>query len=70
MTPKPNCYACIFRRNLPGDAHSQCANPAAAVTGDPHGIRKGWFAWPFNYDPLWLKSCDGFTPKQPESEAA
>jgi hypothetical protein len=24
---KPNCYACIHRRELVGDAHSRCANP-------------------------------------------
>ena len=24
---KPNCYKCIHRRNVPGDAHSSCAHP-------------------------------------------
>lgn len=33
------------------------------VEGDPHGIRRGWFMWPFNFDPVWLKSCDGFEAK-------
>lgn len=33
------------------------------VVGDEHGIRMGWFAWPLNFDPTWLKSCDGFTPR-------
>jgi hypothetical protein len=23
----------------------------------------GWFFWPYNFDPRWLKSCDGFEPK-------
>lgn len=35
---------------------------AIKVTGDPHGIQMGWFMWPANFDPTWLKSCDGFEP--------
>lgn len=27
------------------------------ISGDPNGIRNGWFAWPFNFDPVWLKTC-------------
>lgn len=57
---KPNCYECMHRRELPGDCHSTCANREAKVTGDAHGIRRGWFFWPYNFDPTWLKSCDGF----------
>jgi hypothetical protein len=34
------------------------------VTANPHGIRHGWFNWPFNFDPTWLESCDGFEPKK------
>lgn len=34
------------------------------VIGDSHGIRMGWFFWPLNYDPTWLKSCDGFEAKE------
>jgi hypothetical protein len=30
------------------------------VTGNSHGVAKGWFNWPFNFDPTWLESCDGF----------
>jgi len=30
------------------------------VKGKPHGIKMGWFSWPFNFDPVWLESCDGF----------
>lgn len=63
---KPNCYDCVHRGLLFGDAHSQCCHPRVCelhVAGDPHGIEKGWFAWPFNFDPVWLQACDGFTPK-------
>lgn len=57
---KPDCYKCKFRKDIPGDCHSSCANPKAKVTGDLTGIKGGWFLWPFNFDPIWLKSCDGF----------
>lgn len=33
------------------------------VRGNAHGIRSGWFQHPFNFDPVWLESCTGFTPK-------
>lgn len=32
------------------------------VKGNPTGIRRGWFNWPFNFDPVWLEECEGFTP--------
>lgn len=63
---KPNCYQCIHRGTIPADTHSCCANLSAKVTGNAHGIRKGWFFWPLNFDPVWLDSCDGFSP-QPHS---
>lgn len=61
MTEKPNCYKCVHRLGVPGDAHSRCNNHGAKVAGNPHGIRRGWFLWPVNYDPVWLISCSGFS---------
>ena len=57
---KPNCYECKFVRNVPGDAHKSCTNKDAKVEGNPMGIRQGYFSWPYNFDPIWLKSCTGF----------
>lgn len=34
------------------------------IVGNPLGIRKGWFNWPYNFDPTWLEQCKGFTAKQ------
>ena len=34
------------------------------IQGDTHAIRNGWFLWPANFDPVWLRSCNGFTPKE------
>ena len=58
---KPNCYKCIHRLTIPGDCHSRCNNFEAKVKGNIHGIKNGWFSWPFNFDPIWLESCDGFS---------
>ncbi len=33
------------------------------VTGNEHGVKNGWFCWPFNFDPTWLETCDGFEAK-------
>lgn len=30
---KPNCYECKHRRNVAGDAHSQCVHPKSCNTG-------------------------------------
>jgi len=61
MKDAPNCYECIHRLPILGDAHSRCNNHGAKVTGNPTGIRRGWFIWPLNYDPTWLESCDAFS---------
>ena len=33
------------------------------IRGNQHGIKKGWFNWPWNFDPTWLENCDGYLPK-------
>lgn len=57
---KPNCYECKYRGNIPGDCHSCCTNLSSNVKFSDHGTRMGWAFWPFNFDPVWLISCDGF----------
>ena len=50
------CSGCAYREEIPGDAHSRCAydwRGHARPTGDPHGVRMGWFSFPLNYDPTW-----------------
>ena len=34
------------------------------IKADPHGVRSGWFNWPFNFDPVWLQECKGFELKE------
>lgn len=48
------------RRGGPIDAK----NGEITVKGNPHGIKKGWFMHPLNFDPVWLEECNGFKAKQ------
>jgi hypothetical protein len=57
---KPNCYKCKYKRDIPGDCHIMCANKKANVKGNEQGKKNGWFFHPFDFDPVWLESCDGF----------
>lgn len=72
MTKVTDCYKCIHRRNVPGDAHSSCAAPDKRMTGDDHGVRSGWFSYPLNFDPVWrTRECRNFQSRNPhENEAA
>ena len=36
------------------------------IQADPNGVKKGWFNFPWNFDPRWLRNCDGFEPKEAE----
>lgn len=57
------CYGCVHRQNVPGGAHSACNNSEAEVRADFHGVKNGWFLWPYNFDPVWLIECSGFKEK-------
>ena len=60
---KTECYQCTHRKEIPGDAHSRCVKPDAAMVGNPHGIKKGWFMYPINFDPVWKERlCQNFEP--------
>ncbi len=55
------CYNCIHKGSVPGSAHIKCSNPDPTMTGDPHGIKSGWFIYPYVFDPTWkTKMCDNF----------
>ena len=59
------CYSCKHKRNVPGNAHILCANPDPEMTGDPHGIKNGWFIYPILFDPCWkTKMCSNFEEKE------
>jgi len=63
----PKCYDCKHRAEVVYSAHSQCVSRKTReeldIQGNAIGIRKGWFAWPVNFDPVWLDNCNGFEDK-------
>ena len=70
-TQSPKCATCVHRLSIPGDRHSRCnAGRTAHVTANPTGVRRGWFNWPLNFDPVWLVTCDSWTDEPPGSAAA
>lgn len=34
------------------------------VTLNAHGVRNGWVNYPFNFDPVWIETCQGYTEKE------
>lgn len=34
------------------------------IKANPHGVKMGWFTFPYNFDPTWLQECDGFEKKE------
>ena len=45
-----------------------CANKLN-IKANEAGIRGGWFNWPWDFDPTWLISCDGFVSKLEATDA-
>lgn len=61
MKLETNCYKCKYRTEVVGSVHTYCLKPDPNMTGDPHGIKNGWFIYPVNFDPVWrTKECDNF----------
>ena len=64
LTALNECYQCVHKQNVPGDAHIKCLKPDQEMTGDPHGILNGWFFYPLLFDPVWkTKKCTNFEQK-------
>ena len=53
-----NCWSCKNKEEVPGNCHIRCTKPDPDMTGKEHGIRKGWFSYPYLFDPIWAtKKC-------------
>lgn len=65
----PLCYSCVYRAEVPFSCHSACRNAFATVVGSQHGIKHGWFSWPFDFDPIWLEACSGFIDRKKLEES-
>ena len=69
MKIKKKCYQCKFKGEVPGSTHICClfdwrGSKHEKPTGNELGIRRGWFHFPFNYDPVWMiGQCKQFKAK-------
>jgi hypothetical protein len=43
------------------------AAEALHIEAEEHGVMHGWFMWPLNFDPVWLRRCDGYLPREREA---
>jgi len=67
---KTQCSKCVNRGTVPGNCHIACKDPDPNMKGDPHGIRNGWFFYPFLFDPIWrTKECANYKPKEVKDES-
>ena len=48
----------LLGKRMPNESH--VIGEGLDIKGNPHGIKNGWFCWPFNFDPIWLENCDGY----------
>ncbi len=39
---------------------TQKAADTLGIKANYHGISRGWFHWPSNFDPTWLEECNGY----------
>jgi hypothetical protein len=38
------------------------------IQAHSHGVKSGWFNWPWNFDPAWLQNCDGYEEETPKGK--
>ena len=65
------CYLCHFRRDIPETMHSGCAVLlegrreawSLRISFEDDRVDESWADWPLEFDPLWLRFCDGFRKK-------
>jgi hypothetical protein len=79
MTKKTNCHECNHsgsNANM-NSAHIHCSlfwkagqrAKSEYPEGEEHGIKSGWYDFPYNYDPTWMKEeCPYFSPKTTHNE--
>jgi len=62
------CTKCIYKQNVPGNTHIACTRGSArAFNVNEHGVEKGWFLFPYLFDPIWAEGCYGFVSKDEKS---
>ena len=65
---KVQCDTCAYKKRNPGTAHIRCLFDWSGKTvpaGSVHGIVKGWYMFPLNYDPVWMaEECSAWAEEQ------
>jgi len=66
-----NCKNCIYKKNVPGNTHIECTRLGCKpINVREHGVKNGWFMFPFLFDPIWAENCTGFIPNDWKSLSA
>ena len=66
MKEEKNCWNCAYKEELPGDAHIKCVRqPGFKV--EIH-LTKWSRCFPLNFDPVWIKECEGWSDKREEEK--
>ncbi len=59
-------FASVGRGDMPA-----MSDKRLKIKANDTGLRRGWFHYPFNFDPVWLENCEGFAKlaeKDPRKE--
>lgn len=49
-----------FMAKIAGGSARTDAPAPLNIEASAESIKAGWFAWPINFDPVWLVRCDGY----------
>lgn len=72
-----NCSECKYSKKIDYDSHLQCTVlltksylniKELKVETSEHGVKNGWCFWPFNFDPIWINSCNFYERKMLDNE--
>lgn len=63
VLPADKCRSCLFMHTNSGTHHIGCKKRNVLVVGSDHGIKNGWFDFPYYFDPIWLEECISYRPK-------
>lgn len=65
------CQMCVHKIHLSGTHHLGCSKSllnqgvvTALVQVNDHAFNNGWASWPFNFDSIWIDSCDSHLPEK------
>jgi hypothetical protein len=56
------CLYCKNKIRIPdSQKRIKCKNPPKEMIGNSHGVARGWFSFPNDFDPMWKATkCPNF----------